>query len=207
MVSYHSAVINHGGDGMRKMFWVGVLVLAGLFGCSTMQQYGTYRSDMWKGKKLLDEGEYKQALDKFVKASGTVPTESQAYAFAATASYKLNDVGDASRYIGEAARLDKGSEAHIRILGYKALVLLKEDKQKEGLQALSDYIGAYSKEYAPQNVREVRGMWRSSRIDLPALQQLIDEEISVYESDMDQYRTSGTGWFAAKYGQSVPISR
>jgi hypothetical protein len=48
-------------------------------------------------------------------------------------------------------------------------------------------------------------MWRSNRVDLPALQQLLDEEIWVYESDIEQYRRSGTGWFAEKYGTATPI--
>ena len=50
-------------------------------------------------------------------------------------------------------------------------------------------------------------MWRTKNIDLPALQQLIDEEIYVYESDMEQFRKSGTGWFAAKYGSVTPVGR
>ncbi len=31
-------------------------------------------------------------------------------------------------------------------------------------------------------------------------ERLLDGEIKVYESDMQQFRSSGTGWFAAKYG-------
>ncbi len=197
---------------MRKVFLPCLLVLAlGLLGCSQVQQvkqYGSYRSDMWNGKKLLNDGDYKQSLDEFIKAAKSMPAESEPCAFAATASFKLDDVEGASRYVQDAARLKQG-DSYMRILGYKSLVLLKQGKEKEGLAALGDFISAYEKEYAPQNVREVRKMWRSGRVDPMALQRLVDDEITIYESDMDQFRTSGNGWFAAKYGagSNAAISR
>jgi tetratricopeptide (TPR) repeat protein len=190
---------------MKKLLLPGLLVLvAALLGCASVKQYDTYRKDMWNGKKLLGEGEYKPALEDFLSAAKAMPNEPESYAFAATASFKMNDVDAASGYIREAVKLNKPNDAYIRILGYKALILLKQAKQKDGMEALSDYIQAYQKEYAPQNVREVRTMWRTKNVDLSALQQLLDEEIWVYESDMEQFRKSGTGWFAAKYGTTVP---
>lgn len=186
---------------MKKVVLLGFLVFAlGLFACAETKQSAAYRSDVWNGKKLLDDGDYKQALDNFVRAAKTMPTEPQPYAFAAAGSYKLDDIEGASRYIQEAARLDKTGDARMRILGYKALILLKQGKEKEGLQALGDYVAAYQNEYGPQNVRPVRNMLRSGRVDLPALQRLLDEEITIYESDMEQYRRSGTGWFATRSG-------
>ena len=49
-------------------------------------------------------------------------------------------------------------------------------------------------------------MWRSTHIDLPALERLFDSEIKVYESDMQQFRSSGKGWFAQKYGSTTPVT-
>ena len=190
---------------MRKLFLPAMLVMVlTLFACASMKQYDAYRADMWSGKKLLGDGDYKSALERFQKATKAMPGEPEAHAFAATASFKLNDAEAASGYIQEAIKLNKPNDSYIRILGYKALILLKQGRQKEGLDALGDYIQAYQKEYAPQNVREVRTMWRTKSIDLSALQQLIDDEIFVYESDMEQFRKSGTGWFAAKYGVVTP---
>ena len=87
---------------MRKVFLSCFLVLVlGLLGCSQVQQvkqYGSYRSDMWNGKKLLSDGDYKQSLDEFVKAAKSMPTESEPCAFAATASFNLDDVEGAFRY-------------------------------------------------------------------------------------------------------------
>ncbi len=190
---------------MKKICWL-VLVMGGaaLLGCSTA--YQTYRSDLSTGKTLLDSGEYLQARESFIGAAKAQPAEPASYALAATASYKLNDLQAASESIGEAAKRDNHSDAYIRILGYKALILLRQGREKEGLDALHAYIDAYEREYGPQNVREVRAMWRTNRINLPALERLLDREIAIYESDMQQYRNSGTGWFAQKYGSTTPVT-
>ena len=193
---------------MRKLLLPGMLVLVlAVSGCASIKQYDTYRKDMWNGKKLLGDGEYKPALEGFLNAAKAMPDQPEPYAFAATASFKMNDVDAASGYIQEAVKLNRPNDTYIRILGYKALIFLKQGKQKEGMDALADYIQTYQKEYAPQNVREVRSMWRTKNIDPSALQQLIDEEIWVYESDIEQFRRSGTGWFAAKYGVTTPPTR
>jgi uncharacterized protein HemY len=183
-----------------------VIVVGGaaLLGCSTA--YQTYRADMSTGKTMLDAGEYGQARETFIGAAKAQPSEAASYAMAATASYKLNDLQAASESITEAAKRDNHSDAYIRILGYKALILLRQGREKEGLDALHAYIVAYEREYGPQNVREVRAMWRSTHIDLPALERFLDAEIAVFESDMQQYRNSGTGWFAQKYGSTTPVT-
>ena len=187
---------------MKGIIFVGLLVLAGgCLGCSTT--YHIYQGDMWEGRQLLGRGDYEKAHEHFVKAAGAVPDDAYAYAFAATSSYKMDDLEAASRFIEEAAKQDKQSDFHMRILGYKALILLKGDKEKEGLQALDDYMLAYQREYAPESVTEVRAMWRTGRVDLAALQQLLDGEIAIYERDIEQFRRAGTGWFAMKYGATM----
>ena len=191
---------------MKRVFCLVTVVCAvALLGCSTA--YHTYRSDVWVGKQMLDAGDYSQARENFIGAAKAEPSEPASYALAATASYKMNDLQAASRSIMEAAKRDNHSDAYIRILGYKTLILLKQGREKEGLDALHTYIVAYEREYGPQNVRRVRTMWRSTHIDLPALESLLDGEIAVYESDMQQFRSSGTGWFASKYGTATPNSK
>ncbi len=184
---------------MKKIFSLVIaMCVVALLGCSTA--YQTYRSDIVAGRHMLDTGEYRQARETFMGAAKAAPTQPDSYALEATASYKMNDLQAASGSIAEAAKRDGNSDARIRILGYKALILLKQGREKEGLDALHAYIAAYEKEYGPQNVREVRAMWRSKQIDLPALEYLLDGQITVFESDMQQFRSSGTGWFAARYG-------
>jgi len=184
---------------MKRIFCPVTLVCAlALLGCSTA--YHTYRWDIDAGKRMLDAGDYSQAREDFIGAAKAEPAESASYALAATASYKMNDLQAASQSIMEAAKRDNRSDAYIRILGYKALILLKQGKEKEGLDALHAYIAEYERVYGLQNVRQVRAISRSAHIDLSALEELMDGEIAVFESDLQQFRSSGTGWLAMKYG-------
>ena len=59
---------------------------------------------------------------------------------------------------------------------------------------------AYGKEYGKEDLRDVRIMVRDNRIDLVALQNILDGQIRTYESDLEQFQRSGTGWFAQRYG-------
>jgi tetratricopeptide (TPR) repeat protein len=187
---------------MKRRFCVILVVLMmALCGCATA--YHTYRSDIWDGKKLLAAGDYAQAREDFTKAIAAEPDETGAYAFAATASYKMNDLNAASRFIQGPARPRGSDDVGIRVMGYKALIQLKEGRKKEGLDSLHTYIVAYKDEYGVDNVRGVQAMWRKGEVDLPALETMIDEQIRVYESDMEQYRSAGTGWFSQKYGTPV----
>lgn len=184
---------------MKTVSLLGLIAVAGaLLGCSAM--LSAYRSDMWDGKRLMDSGEYGKAREEFLKAAKAEPAAAAPYAFAATASYKMNDLEGASGFMAEATTRDKYLDAHIRILGYRSLILLKEGKQKEGLKALDEYTDAYGKEYGKEDLRDVRTMVRDNRIDLVALQNILDGQIRTYESDLEQFQRSGTGWFAQRYG-------
>jgi len=185
---------------MRRIGFVAlfmVLLSGSLFSCAT--SYQAYRADIFEGKKLLNTGDYGKAREDFTKAAQAEPGEPASYALAATAAYKLGDFDAARTYIQEAAKRDRHSDSSIRILGYGSLILLKEGKEQEGLEALHKYILAYQNEYAPFNVRQVERMWRTKKIDLASLENLLDDEIGTYESDMELFRRSGTGWFAQKY--------
>ena len=162
----------------KALLLVLVVFAAGILGCSSMQQYSTYQTDMSKAKKMLDNADYKQALESFVDAAKAMPKEPDPYAYAATASYKLNNIEAASGYIRDAVQLNKSSDAYIRIPGYKALILLRQGRHKEGMDALNDYIQNYEQQYAARNVRDIKAMWRSNKIDLPTLEEDLDEGIT-----------------------------
>jgi len=183
---------------MRRIGFPAIFLLLSLalFSCAT--PYQTYQSDLFRGKELLDTGEYGKAKEDFVSAAKAQPKEPASYALAATAAYKLGDLEGAGGYLGEAQKRDRHSDSYIRILGYQALILLKEGKEQEGLDALHKYILAYQNEYAPFNVRQVERMWRTRKVNLASLEGLLDDQIETYESDMEQFRRSGTGWFGQK---------
>ncbi len=176
-----------------------------LWGCVGV--YYTSRKDIFEGRKLLDSGDYGPAREDFIGAAQIEPS-AEAYAFAATASYKMNDVQGARRYIDEAQKLDGKSDYFLRILAYRALILFKEGRREEGLEALRAYHDYYKNYYPLKNYEPVERMLRTGRVDIVRLERLLDEDIRRYESDMAQYRSEGTGYFAEKYGrpfgQSVP---
>ena len=65
----------------------------------------------------------------------------------------MNDLEDARRYVDEGLELDGSSDFYMRLLACKALVLLKEGRRDEGLEALRTYYDRY-KNYYPMRSRE-----------------------------------------------------
>ncbi|OPY60098.1 MAG: hypothetical protein A4E57_04556 [Syntrophorhabdaceae bacterium PtaU1.Bin034] len=181
--------------GMPKILLSAALAAA-LFGCSP--SFNIYEDNMFQGKRLLGRGEYAQARDDFVRAAQAQP-DAYSYAFAATASYKMNDLASADRFIQEAMRLDGRTFSYLRILGYRALILLAEGKQKEGLDALHDYLVAYERAYPLTTISQVQDMWNTGRVNLPLLELLLDEQIRTYEDDIEQFYSTGTGWYGDRY--------
>ena len=95
---------------------------------------------LFEGRRALERGDYGPAREDFLKAAQVEPS-AEAYAFAATTSYRMNDLEGAQRFINEGLKLDGKSDFYLRILAYKALILFKEGKQEEGLEALRAYHG------------------------------------------------------------------
>jgi uncharacterized protein HemY len=73
------------------------------------------RKSMFDGRRFLETGDYGPARQDFIKAAQIEPS-AEAYAFAATASYKMNDLAGARRSIDEAQKLDGKSDYYLRIL-------------------------------------------------------------------------------------------
>ncbi|MGA3175180.1 MAG: hypothetical protein ABSE25_12245 [Syntrophorhabdales bacterium] len=173
-------------------------------GCST--NYMTMRQNMFSGRRALEEGDYARAEQLFLRSAQAEPSP-QAYAFAATAAYKANDLPNAERFVDEALRLDGNSYAYMRMLAYRSLILLKEGRSQEGVQALDNYL-SYGNYYPMPSYGEVRQILSSGAVYLPRLEQLLDDEVRTYESDYAQYYGEGTGYLAEKYygpvGHTVP---
>ena len=97
---------------------------------------------MFDGRRAMDEADYEKARNDFLEAARVEP-DARSYAYAATASYKAGDVAGARHLMEEAAKRDGKSYSYLRILGYRALILLREGNGREGLDALGAYIAAY----------------------------------------------------------------
>jgi tetratricopeptide (TPR) repeat protein len=178
---------------MKKVLWF-VVIGAGLLTLSCSTSYDMYAQNMFHGKRLLQNQEYAEARIDFVKAAEGQRWPS-AYAFAATASYKMGDLASAERYIMEAERLDGRDYSYLRTMGYKSLILLKEGKENEGMEALKRYSQVLRSVSSPMGARRVEVWSRQQPMDLPALERLIDEQVGQYESDIEQFQGSGTGFY------------
>jgi tetratricopeptide (TPR) repeat protein len=174
------------------MWCIPVAIALLSFSCST--QWNTYADNMFHGKRLLREQEYGEARNDFLKAAEAQKWPS-AYAFAATASYKMGDLTSAEEYVLEAERLNGRDYSYVRTLGYKAVILLKEGKEREGLEALQEYTRILRSISSPKGAREIEIWTRQQSMDLPALEKLIDGQVYQYESDIEQWQETGTGFY------------
>ncbi len=178
---------------MKKFFWtIPVIISALLFACSS--GWNTYSQDMFHGKRLLQEEEYAQARTDFLRA-GQAQHWAPAYAYAATASYKMGDLQSAERELAEAQRLDGSSYAYLRVLGYKGLTLLKEGRVQEGRDALAQYANLLRATSSPRGAGQVEIWLRQQSPDLASLERIIDEQVGRYESDFEQFQSTGTGFY------------
>ncbi len=169
---------------------VGLTLLAAA--CSSTSTYSTYNKDIVAGKQLLRQGDYAAAKADFLKAAET-GNRPQALAFAATASYKANDLPTAAKYIAEAQSAGKLDYSYFRVTGYKALVLLQEGKKEEGLKVLGEYIQSYKIVYDDANMQNVEFMWKRGNVDLPKLETMIEQQVTEYENAIEWFLRTGTG--------------
>jgi hypothetical protein len=177
------------------------LILAGLLlvsSCASLKTYDIYADNMFIGKKFLKEQEYADAEPYFAKASMQI-RDSVSLAYLATVSYKMNNLDIAESYVVEAEKLDNNTYAYLRIIGYKALILLKKEKQK-GLDILKDYINLYQYLYPLMTIKDIKKMYDKKEIDSVRLEKLMDEQILMYENDIEQFLGTKTGFYDRNSG-------
>lgn len=178
-----------------KVFFSAALLSVILLGCSTTGM--VYNENMNEGKKMLKGNHPQEALEHFTLATQMSP-DADAYAYAAIAAFKIGDLDHAAQYLKEAERLDGRGFAYLKIAGYKALIALKPGTTKAGLDTLHTYIEVYRHADYLTNIEDVEYMWRSGKIDFPVLEKLIDEQITTYYNDIDDYYHNRNGWYGNK---------
>jgi tetratricopeptide (TPR) repeat protein len=179
---------------MRKTLYAWVVITTFLFffaSCST--PYLIYSQNMFVGKALFKQKEYEEAKKYFEEASKN-QRDPISLTYLAIVCYKMDDLNSAESYIKEAEKIDKNTFNYMRIIGYKALILLKMDR-KEGLPALEDYIELYGHLYPLTTIIDVKKMYKKKEIDLIRLEKLMDEQISWYEDEIEQFATTHTGFY------------
>jgi hypothetical protein len=178
-----------------------IILLALVSGCSAT--YHAYCKDMVLGRDALKYNDYGAAKRNFEEAyqSGRSP---DALMYLAIIDYKTNDLDSAERLINQAQGMGVGNYHYLRVLGYKALILLKKNRE-QGLEALDRYVVFYSRIDYLMSMGEVKAMLMTGDIDIVRLEKLIEEQVSWYENDIEQYWSTGTGWYADKWGGLAPI--
>ncbi|MCX5799463.1 MAG: hypothetical protein NTU90_07895 [Proteobacteria bacterium] len=169
-----------------------------LFLLSCSAAYLSYSRNMFIGKELLKQKEYGKAEGYF---QGALKDQRGAASltYLAVTNYKMNNMNNAERLIKEAERIGVNDLCYLRTVGYKALVLLKKDK-KEGLEALKFYIEYYKYLYPLMTVKDVEDIWKHGGTDMDKLEKLMEEQITWYEDEMEQFISTGTGFYGAIYG-------
>jgi hypothetical protein len=171
---------------VSKLFLTCVIAIPLLvFGCYSPLSYFT--NNMYAGNQQLKQGQYSTALASFLKANTYHPSAG-AYAFAAMAAYKMNDIPLADNYLVQATRgLTPNQVVTCIIYGYRSLVRFSQGNDPGGRQELIAYIAAY-RNVVPGSatLREVEFMAMAPQVDTFALQKLIDQQIQQLPIDYDQ---------------------
>ncbi|MBA4417743.1 MAG: hypothetical protein C0392_07515 [Syntrophus sp. (in: bacteria)] len=181
---------------MWKTIYTGISGIVLLFlvsSCASFATYSAYSRYMFEGKGLFKDQEYAKAQQLFQKAVET-RRDGPALTYLAITCYKTGNLDKAEYLIREAENLDPYNYFHLRTKGYKALILLKKDKQ-EGMAALKEYIDYYRQRAPLMTIDDVDRMWRSRTIDMDSLETLIEEQVSWRENDVEQFYSTGTGFY------------
>ena len=180
---------------MKKMGTITVaLLIFVLASCASNTGWVAYRDGMFKGYTNLQNGEYQPAIQQFQQASQGDPTKAIPPALAGQAAYQMGNYPQASQYLAQAESLVKGPDsAYLIIKGYQALIAFRANKQDEGMAALGEYVRVYRHEYPDRTYYDVERMYQSKNIVLPTLENLINNEIARYESELQQWGWSRGG--------------
>ena len=162
--------------------------------CSTT--HSAYSKGMFDGKDALKRGDYTGAKRSFEDAYQTDKSP-DALMYLAIVDYKTNNLDSAERSIRAAETMSSGNYHYLRVLGYKALILLKKSRD-QGLEALDHYVAFYALHDPLMSINDVHAMARSGSIDIPRLENLIEEQVSWYERDIELYMGSGVGYYDAR---------
>lgn len=181
-------------QGLRKTVCARCLV-AVLFlqaaGCAT--PYQTHLSDFLAGRESLRKSDYTEAQRVFESAVKAFPSAG-GYAFLAVTFYKLGDTASAANALDRARQFDAYGTYHLRIVGYTALIAVKEERpgSKETLKAYLDY---YRLCQPLMSIDDVAAMANGEYMPLPLLESTIDLQIRTYENDVEQYEKFHTGFY------------
>jgi len=110
----------------------------------------------------------------------------------------MGDLANAERTIREAERIDKNSYYFMRILGYKSLILLKQDKP-EGINALRQYVDYVKALNLPFEMHDIETMIGKNTVDFAVLDPKIEEQVTWYEDENERLENGVPNYFSERY--------
>jgi len=166
---------------------LGYVMTVSLLVVGCMPPLANFTNDMYEGNQQMTHGQYSTALATFLKANSYHPSAG-AYAFAAMAAYKMNDIPLAENYLVQATQgLTPNQVVTCIIYGYRSLVRFSQGNEPAGRQELNAYIAAYrSVVPGSPTLREVESMAMAPQVDTFVLQKLIDQQIQQLPIDYDR---------------------
>jgi len=182
-----------------KRIVISFAVLSTLVIVSCSANFTAYSNEIFIGKNLFQEKEYEKAKQYFIQASKD-QRDSISLALLGSAYYKTGDIAGAERTILEAEKIDKNSDFLLRIIGYKSLVLLKQNKPG-GFDALKQYVKYVKLHQLPMEMHEFERMIEKNAADLTVLDAKIEEQTNWYEDEMRRFENNEPGYFSEKYGR------
>jgi|SRR5208337_3830535 len=182
---------------MRQALYAGcVTAVLFLTSCATYNTNMAYSRYMFEGKKNWQAKDYAQAKADFLKAYEAEKRVAP-LTWAATTSYWLNDIASAEGYLREAEG-DPGFKkgfSYFRVMGYNALVLLKQGNKSEGLAVLKTYVDAYGHSFPSSNLARIDFMVKKGDVNLPRLEVMLEDDVWEYEQAAEQFENGRTGYF------------
>lgn len=177
----------------RLAFHCAILFLM-LSACSTTHQ--AHSIGIFYGEKALKSGDYEKAKRNF-EAAYQIDKTPDALMYLAIVDYKTDKLDSAEKLILEAEIMESTNYHYLRVLGYKALILLKKNSE-QGLEDLNRYVAFYAFCDPLMSINDVKKMVQNRNADMQLLEKLIEEQISWFENDIELYWNSGVGYYDGK---------
>jgi len=169
-----------------------VLSVSLVLSCAGNTGFVNYREGLFQGYRSLQHKDYETALQQFLRANQGDPSSAWPLALAGQAAYQMGNYGQASQYLKQAEGLVKGQNyAYLVVKAYQTLIAFKENRQQEGMAALAEYVRVLGSRffYPEKTYYDVERIYQSGNIVLATLEELINNQMSRYESDAFQW-----GW-------------
>lgn len=155
---------------------------------------------MFAGKERFRHKEYEKAGTHFLIAWQQYKNV-ESLAYLVSAMYRTGDLDRAEALIENAQHITQDYAYSLRIVAHDALIKLKRDPAN-GCKALMGYVAFYRHHYPLMTINDVAAACTQGvlTMDMEQLESLIENQLQWHEQEVEQYLTTGTGFYDSLYG-------